>query len=158
MKAIGYALLATGIIVIAILGTGSVLAQTRSAENYAPLGGGQIAGYVLGFDMYDQLQPIEWASVIADNGQFHFVAYTGSNGWYSMFVPEGVYNVTVSEPGYRAYSNTVAVSDGSASTINFYLEESHVPVPEFPTGMASTIAIISMAAALIVLKLRRRKQ
>ena len=158
MKLIGYALLAAGIVVIALLGTRIVLAQTQSPQNYAPLGGGQIAGYVLGFDMYDQLQPIEWATVNADNGQFHFVAYTGSSGWYSMFVPQGVYNVTVVEPGYKAYSNTVSVSDGSASTINFYLEESHVPVPEFPTGMASTIAIISMAAALAVLKLRRRKR
>jgi hypothetical protein len=76
-----------------------------------------------------------------------------------MVVPAGSYNVTVAPPGYKAYSNTVAVSDGSASTINFYLEQSHVPVPEFPTGMASTIAVVAITAALAVMKkLRKRRK
>jgi hypothetical protein len=75
-----------------------------------------------------------------------------------MVVPAGSYNVTVAPPGYKAYSNTVAVSDGSASTINFYLEQSHVPVPEFPTDVASIIAIVAITAALAVMKLRKRRK
>ncbi len=157
MKSARYILMAAGIIAIALLGARVALAQTQPAQSYGP-GGGQIAGQVLGFDMYDQLEPIEWASVAADNGPYHFVAYTGSGGWYSMYVPAGVYNVTVVEPGYQTYSQTVAVSDGSASTINFNLVQSHVPVPEFPTGMVSTIAIVAITAALGVMRLKKRKR
>lgn len=157
MKLVCYVLLAAGIIALALLGTRVAAAQSQPTPSYGP-GGGQITGYVLGFDMYDQLQPIEWASVTAIKGQYQFVAYTGSGGHYEMYVPAGDYNVTVVEPGYKAYSNTVAVSDGSASTINFYLEQSHVPVPEFPTGMASTIAVVAIIAALAVMKLRKRKR
>lgn len=157
MKSVRYFLMAAGIIAIALLGARVALAQSQPAQSYGP-GGGQIAGRVLGFDMYDQLEPIEWASVTADTGQYHFVAYTGSGGWFSMYVPAGVYNVTVVEPGYQTYSQTVAVSDGSASTINFNLQQSHVPVPEFPTGMVSTIAIVAITAALGVMRLKKRKR
>lgn len=74
-----------------------------------------------------------------------------------MFVPAGNYNVTVVEPGYKPYSNTVSVSPGSSSTINFYLEQSHVPVPEFPSGMISVIAVVALSASLLAMRRIRRK-
>jgi aspartate/methionine/tyrosine aminotransferase len=74
-----------------------------------------------------------------------------------MFVPAGTYNVTVVEPGYKAYSNVIAVSNGSASTINFYLEQSHVPVPEFPSGIVQALAVVAMSAALIAMRRKRRR-
>lgn len=157
MKLACYVLMAAGMIALALLGARLAIAQSQPSQSYGP-GGGQIRGQVLGFDMYDQLQPIEWANVTATNGQYRFMVSSGSGGYYEMYVPAGVYNVTVAYPGYKAYSNTVAVSDGSASTINFYLEESHVPVPEFPTGMASTIAVVAITAALAVMKLRKRRK
>ncbi|MGA2971328.1 MAG: carboxypeptidase-like regulatory domain-containing protein [Candidatus Bathyarchaeia archaeon] len=150
-----YVLMAAGMIALALLGARLAIAQSQLNPSY---GGGLIRGQVLGFDMYDQLQPIEWATVTATNGQYKFVAYTGSSGYYEMYVPTGTYNVTVIEPGYTAYSNTVAVSDGSSTPSNFTLEQSHVPVPEFPTGMASTIAIVAITAALTVMKHRKRKR
>ena len=74
-----------------------------------------------------------------------------------MFVyPAGNYNVTVVEPGYKAYSSFVSVSPGSASTINVYLEQSHVPVPEFPSGMISVIAVVALSAALLAMRRKRR--
>jgi hypothetical protein len=75
-----------------------------------------------------------------------------------MYVPDGTYNVTVVEPGYIPYSNVVAVAPGSASTINFYLDESHVPVPEFPTGMATVLMVLSLAAVLVAARRTRRKK
>ena len=118
-------------------------------------GGGYITGQVLGFNMYDQLEPVQWATVYASNGQRTFVAYSSSGGFYSMFVsPIGFYNVTVVEAGYKISSSTVAVSDGSTSSINFILEQSHVPIPEFPAGMAFvTLSVLSLA----MLILRRRR-
>jgi hypothetical protein len=117
-----------------------------------------ITGSVYGFDMFDQLEPIAWATVSAFNGQNTFVAYTGGGGYYEMYVPQGNYNVTVVEPGYLSYSNAVSVSPGSASTINFYLEQSHIPVPEFPAGVVSAIVMLALSGVLVAVKRTKRKK
>lgn len=156
MKSIYYVLAAVLVISLVIL-SGKFASAQPQAQSYGP-GGGMITGYVLGFDMFDQLQPVEWASVYANDGQHTFVAYTGGGGYYEMFVPTGFYNVTVVEPGYVPYSNSVSVSNGSGNSINFYLEQSHVPVPEFPTGIASIISIVTLSAALIALRRSKRKR
>lgn len=117
-----------------------------------------IAGAVYGFTYDDGLVPIAWATVYADNGHVTFTASTSGGGDYEMFVPQGTYNVTVVEPGYVPQSSVVAVSAGSASSINFYLEESHVPVPEFPSGMASALAILGLAAVLVAVKRTKRRK
>lgn len=150
-------LVAIGIAALMILGAKLVAAQSQAPQSNGP-GGGAITGYVLGFDMFDQLQPIAWASVYADDGQYKFVAYSSSAGYYDMFVPTGTYNVTVVEPGYKPYSNVVVVSNGSASTINFYLEQSHVPVPEFPSGIGQAVAIVTLSAALLAMRRVKRKR
>jgi hypothetical protein len=138
------------VIVLLFLGSRVVAAQPQPDQYY---GGGMITGTVLGFDMYDELQPIVWAAIYADSGQRTFIAYSGSGGFYEMFVPVGTYNVTVLEAGYKQTSSSVSVSDGSSSTINFYLEQSHVPVPEFPSS--STLVMLA-ALSLAMLALRRR--
>jgi hypothetical protein len=115
-----------------------------------------IIGSILGFNMYNQLEPISWASIYANNGQHTFVSYSDAGGYYEMYVPQGMYNVTVVEPGYVPYSNAVSVGDGSTSTINFYLEQSHVPVPEFPSGMVSAVAVLALAAVLVAARRTKR--
>lgn len=144
-------------IALLILGTKLVDAQMQPQQQYGA-GGGIITGSVLGFDMYNQLVPIAWAPVYANNGRNTFTAYTGGGGYYQMYVPQGTYNVSVVEPGYVTYSNVVAVGPGSASTINFYLEQSHVPVPEFPSGMVSAMAVLAMAAVLVAVKRTKRRK
>jgi hypothetical protein len=147
-------LLGVGFLIALVL-LGSKLAVARPVTNQynGSGGGGMIQGTVLGFNMYDQLEPIAWASVFANNGQRVFVAYTSSGGFYQMFVPVGIYNVTVNQPGYKAYSNVVTVSDGSTSSINFILEQSHVPIPEYQPNGAVVVMVLALAAALVI---RRR--
>ena len=75
-----------------------------------------------------------------------------------MYVPSGLYNVTVVEPGYLAYSNAVSVAPGSASSINFYLELSHVPVPEFPSGIVLSVTLVlTLSAALLAIRRTKRR-
>ena len=146
-------------IAILVVGTKLVVARTQSQpQQEFGAGGGMITGSVYGFDMWDELQPIAWASVYANNGVHMFTAYTGGGGYYEMFVPQGTYNVTVVEPGYVTQDSVVAVSAGSSSTINFYLEESHVPVPEFPSGMISAIAVLAFTAVLVAVRRTKRKK
>lgn len=139
-------------IALMLLSSKLVLAQHQPQQYYGT-GGGMIMGTVLGFNMWDQLEPIAWATITADNGQRTFVAYSSAGGFYEMFVPTGLYNVTVIQPGYLAYSNAVAVSDGSTSQINVYLEQSHVPVPEFQPNLMLMVMILTLGAALVI---RRR--
>ena len=144
-------------IVMLVLGTRVVGAQPQPQQQFGA-GGGMITGSVYGFDMFNELRPIAWAPVYANDGRFTFTAYTGGGGYYEMYVPQGTYNVTVVEPGYVPYSSVVSVSPGSASTINFYLEESHVPVPEFPSGMVSAMAVLAFAAVLVAVKRTKRRK
>ncbi len=140
---------------ILLLGVNLASAQPQAQQVFGA-GGGEIVGSVYGFDMYDQLQPISWASIYANNGRNSFVAYTDGGGYYDMFVPQGMYNLTVVEPGYVSYSTAVAVSPGSASTINIDLEESHVPVPEFPSGTVSAVAVLALGAVLVATRRNKR--
>ena len=159
MKPLPYLLILTVLFGVLIAGTIFVVYAQSNTQQYVGGGGGMIRGQVLGFNMYNQLIPIAWAPVTASSGQYSFVAYSGGGGTYEMFVPEGLYNVTVATPGYQAYSASVAVSDGSTSSINFYLEQSHVPVPEFPPGAFTVVLFMAMASVLLAKRMtRRRKQ
>lgn len=137
---------------ITILATGVVSAHSSVIQ----YGGGYLHGWVYGFNYVNNLIPISWANVTATNGRFVFTAYTGVNGRYEMFLPIGTYNVTVTEPGYVAYGASVAIADGSSSAINFYLEESHVPVPEFPSQAIPVVLMLALAAVLLSKRTTKR--
>jgi hypothetical protein len=149
MRLVRFILVAAIAIALMILGSTLVAAQSQPQQYGGGGGGGMIKGTVLGFDMWDRLEPIAWAAVYANNGVRTFVAYSGSGGFYSMFVTAGVYNVTVTEPGYKTYSNSVVVSDGSVSSINFTLEQSHLPVPEFEPSMTFVVMVLTLAGVLV---------
>jgi hypothetical protein len=158
MKPIWY-LVAVTLVIALTLAANHVMAQPQPQQSYGGDGGGMITGSVYGFDMYDALEPIAWATVNANNGRTTFTAYSGGGGYYEMYVPSGFYNVTVIEPGYVAYTDAVNVAPGSASSINFYLEQSHVPVPEFPSGMIlSATLVLTLSAALLAIRRTKRRK
>jgi len=152
MKLVRSVISVTVVIALMLLGAKLVAAQSQPQQYGGGGGGGMISGTVLGFNMYDQLEPVVWATVYAV-GQHTFVAYSSSGGFYQMFVPVGVYNVTVTQPGYVTTSNRVVVSDGSATNINFTLEQSHLPVPEFQPNVTFIVMVLTLAGALFI---RRR--
>jgi hypothetical protein len=157
MRSIRYLVVVAFAFAVLLIGSRLASAQPQVQQSY-DAGGGMITGSVYGFNMYNQLEPIAWASVSANNGHYTFVTYSDGGGYYEEYVPQGLYNVTVVEPGYVSYSNAVVVSPGSTSTINFYLEQSHIPVPEFPAGMASAVAMLAFAAVLIAARRTRRRK
>lgn len=125
-------------------------------EVAAQAGGGHIRGYVYGFDMYNQLIPIVWADIVATNDIYTFTAYSGEGGYYELLLPTGSFTLTVSEPGYKDYSMDISISNGSSTPINFYLEPSQTPIPEFSTYVAA-ITMIAAFASVLVLTRRVRK-
>jgi hypothetical protein len=44
-------------------------------------------------------------------------------------------------PGYGSQSFTLAISEGQAAGYNVYLEETGVPVPEFPTALVVLVTV-----------------
>lgn len=152
-------IIASGIFVLVflVLAVGSALARTHSTQ-LGP-GGGMVAGNVYSMTMFDELEPLVWAQVTASAGQYNFTTSTGQDGGYSMFLPAGVYNVTVDAgSAYKAQSQSVNISNGGTSNVNFYLQQSHIPIPEFPTQALSLIMIAAFAAALIAQRKIRTKR
>jgi hypothetical protein len=49
----------------------------------------------------------------------------------------------------------VSVSDGSSSATSFYLEESHVPIPEFPALAVPMLVTIALAIMLLKRNVKR---
>ncbi|MFI5448585.1 MAG: carboxypeptidase regulatory-like domain-containing protein [Candidatus Bathyarchaeia archaeon] len=145
MKTAIYLIILTATVAILALGTSIVSARSQPWQ----YGGGYLHGWVYGFSYDNYLLPISWANVTATNGPSVFHAASGVNGGYEMFIPVGNYNVTVTEPGYVSYSTSVSVSGGSSSVINFYLEESHVPIPEFQSELVSVVLVLSLIAVLL---------
>ena len=136
-----------------------LILRAPATSALSPQGGGLIFGWVYGFTWDDQLIPLEWVQVTATNPNYiPFTVSTGANGIFEMFVPTGTYNLTVSPPGYKAYSSMVSVSDGSSSSASFYLEQSHVPIPEFPTQGVALIIVIALATSLLTRKRAQNKR
>lgn len=133
--------------------TTMVLSQTNPV-----LGGGYVRVWVYGFNMYDEWVPISWAQVTATSGQLTFRAASARDGGYEMFLPVGTYNLTVAAPGYTSTSTPLSVSNGSAGPVNFYLEQSKVPIPEFLPGTMSILMIVALFATLLARKATRRKK
>jgi hypothetical protein len=152
-------IVASGILVVTVLILSVGSASAGNHPTQVGPGGGTIAGYVFGFTMFDEREPLVWASVTARSGPYSFSTTTGQDGQYGMFLPTGVYNVTVDAgPAYKAQSTSATVSNGGASDLNFYLERSNVPIPEFPTQLVSVILVAAFAAALIAQRKIRHKR
>jgi hypothetical protein len=143
------------VIAIGLLGTGSVYAHSQPIQFYGG-GGGYLSGQVLGFDYLNYLTPVAWARVTATNGLYSLSTSTGGNGYYGMFLLAGTYSVTVTEPGFLPHTISVAVSDGSSSSINFYLNESQIPVPEFQPQMISVALALALSATLLIKRTSKR--
>ena len=156
MRVVPYALA-----VVFLLGFLMLRAPPAFAQSFVQ-GGGLIYGSVYGFTWDDQLVPLVWVQVTASdpNATYPnalFTASTGGNGVFEMYVPVGTYNLTVSPPGYVAHSSMVSVSDGSSSTASFYLEESHIPVPEFPAQMVAAVMVMAVAVTLLARRTTKGK-
>jgi hypothetical protein len=149
MRPIAYLAALCLVMVILVLGV-----RPTAAQGYMQ-SGGLLFGNVYGFNMYDELVPLEWVTVTASGGGYQFSTSTGAGGNYQMFLPIGAYNVSVSQPGYKPYSSSVAISDGSSSSVNVYLYESGLPIPEFPASAVSMIVVAVLAVTLLTRRTRK---
>jgi hypothetical protein len=107
--------------------------------------------------MYDEVMPLVWARVSGYwNGTLVDAVSTGLNGTYIIFLPAGFVNVTVTHPGFKTQSLVVAISDGGSAQVNFYLERSEIPIPEFEAYLLP--AMITSLVMFVTIATRRRRR
>lgn len=119
--------------------------------------GGSLSGRVWGYNMYDEAMPLMWARVSAySDGVLVESVSTGLNGTYFMFLPAGLLNVTVEHPGFKVQTKVIAISEGGAAQMNFYLERSEIPIPEFEAFILPAMAVAALTLTKALTKKRHR--
>jgi hypothetical protein len=94
-----------------------------------------------------------WQTVTAQGAAASVKAWGPSDGYFFTYVQPETYTVSAEGPGYVGASRTIVATWGGASDgQDFYLEESGIPIPEFPA--AGLLALVSALAASLYL-LRR---
>jgi len=97
-------------------------------------------------------------AVAADGKIYNWYTF---DGLYELWLTPGTYSLNVIEwspakaEGHKVATLTMPVSEGSQLAMNFYLEQSGVPIPEFTT--AALVLASALAASLFILR-RKRKQ
>ena len=127
-------------------------ALAASTPKYYGGAGGTISGVVVS----PSGSVVDWSQVHADDGNQTFEAFSGFSGFYLMRVPAGTYNVSVYDfynPVYWAPSVSVTVTDGSNTTVNFYLQpQPPAVVPEFQPNLVAVLSMLAIAAACFITK------
>jgi hypothetical protein len=116
-----------------------------------------IRGTVYWYDQFRNLRPLSWVQVTAvGDGGVTTVSST-TEGTYMMWVAPGTYNVTASsDPGFVPQAHEVTVTPGGVATVDFNLEPSGKPIPEYPSLAQPAMLVVAALAAMIILRRRRR--
>jgi len=98
-----------------------------------------------------------WQDVTAQGATTSVKAWGPIDGFYYTYVKPDTYTVGASGPGVKSGSRTVVATwGGVAGGQDFYLEESGVPIPEFPA--AGLLALVSaLAASLYLLRWKKHE-
>jgi len=121
---------------------------------------GLATGLVTGYTWCDDWRPTSWTTVqfTAVDGKVY--SYPTLDGQYAAWLPMGQYSMAViywspAGQGYKTYTAPLYVSDGGVGVLNAHLEQSGVPIPEFP--VAATVLAFVLAASLVILRRRKRQ-
>jgi hypothetical protein len=121
---------------------------------------GLAKGWAYSYTWCDDWRTTSWV-MVQFSGAPGLLTYYTFDGSYLAYLPAGTWKMDVipwlagaKAPGYGSQSFTLAISEGQVGGYNVYLEETGVPVPEFPTAIV--VLASALAAALSIL--RRRKK
>jgi hypothetical protein len=116
--------------------------------------GGSIQGTVYARNYMGDYRQTGWANITVAGTSNVYPAQFNQGGYYTVFLPNGNYMITCNLPGYKEINRQVSVSDGSATSLNFYMEQSGVPIPEFHEYLTPIMA--SMALLMVLILQRKR--
>ncbi len=96
-----------------------------------------------------------WQTVSAVGSITTYTAWGPYDGWYYTYAKPDTYTISAGGPGYKSGTVSEVVTWGGAGVAPFYLQESGVPIPEFPaTGLVALVS--ALAASLFLLRWKRR--
>ncbi len=144
------------LVVVALVLAGKSFVFASPVPNYYGGAGGTISGTVIG----PTGMVVDWTQISAVSGNQTFEAFSGFSGFYLMRVPAGTYNVSVYDPyspQYWAPNANVNVTDGSSSTVNFYLQQQpSSAVPEFQPNLSVFVVVLVIGATCFVSRRLKR--
>jgi len=147
-----YGILTLILIVAACCLVRGPIANASSRSDVSIGAGGLIRGTIYGFNVWDELITIGWASVAAiQNGQEIEKVYS-NDGFYEMYLPSGDFDMVVDAQGYFTETKSIFIGDGSAYTLNFVMERNNQPIPEFPTHVARFLLGLAVVSALVLVR------
>ena len=125
---------------------------------------GRISGFVWARNWMGDFRAASWIQTTAAGATASLKAWGPMDGYYYTYTRPDAYTVTAElvppggDAGYKSASRTVVTTWGGASDgQDFYLEESGIPIPEFPA--AGILALVSaLAASLYLLRWRRQTE
>ncbi len=141
------------LVVLALIFTFSMLALNMN-ETSAVGGAAGIGGKVYTRNHLGDYRETGWANITASGERGVYEGQFNMGGSYYMFVPPGNYLVTAQMPGYIDQAREVSVSEGGSVTLNFYMEQSGIPIPEFHEY--ATMLMTAVSLLLVVFIMRKR--
>ena len=118
---------------------------------------GKISGTAYVRNFMGDFRAGSWQSVTSLGATTSVKAWGPIDGFYYTYVKPDTYTVTASGPGVKSGSRTVVATwGGVAGGQDFYLEQSGIPIPEFPA--AGLLALVSaLAASLYLLRWKKHE-
>ncbi len=122
---------------------------------------GFISGQVFGFTWSDELRTQSWTvlQAVSADGKQTFNYYT-FDSYYSLYLPAGTWKFTVytwspaRNQGFKTITNTVVVSSGQITFgVNYYLERSNIPIPEYAS--TAFLAFLTLLSSVYLTRKRR---
>lgn len=102
-------------------------------------GPSQVCGAIWGKNLQGDLRTLN-GNVTARSGSAAY-SMTTFDGFYCLFIPAGTYTLTAAAPGYKSHSTPLTVTGAAISGIDFHLDPSGEPIPEFPTYLPLVLAV-----------------
>jgi len=124
---------------------------------------GYVQGILLWFDWDYAVRTVSWATVQIKSGSTTYNWYTW-DGWFDGYLDPGPYHIIITEwtnlgEGHRTNEFSLAVSAGQANgAIRITLEESSVPIAEYPALVTSLFATFAVVLAALRFKRSRHKR
>ncbi|HUK50669.1 MAG TPA: carboxypeptidase-like regulatory domain-containing protein [Terriglobales bacterium] len=118
-------------------------------------------GIILGMNWDDQTRTMSWVQIeLVDSTGYQYYWYSW-DGWFDGYLNPGPYNMTITEwshsEGHVPVRTSIYVNTGEQNhALNFILEESQIPIPEFT--LLPIITLISISATGLLLRRRTRRQ
>jgi hypothetical protein len=122
---------------------------------------GHASGQVIGYTYCNDWRSTSWTTVQFTAADGKVYNYYTMDGRYDAWLPSGTYSMAVvfwspaKQEGYKVFTSPLHISDGADVAMNVYLEQSGVPIPEFP--VAAIVLASALAASLFILRRRRRQ-